>query len=74
MTSVATTPKTKQLSEAGLASFKNFFGASTPWPVLLASDLQSFLFGNLPGVVGYGARSLTLPIAGRFPQLFKRNG
>ena len=61
MSSAATTPKTKQLSEAGLASFKSFFGASTSWPVLLLSDLQNFLFGNLPGVLGYALRSLTQP-------------
>ncbi len=61
MTDAASTPKIKQLSEAGLAGFKQFFGASTSWPMLLASDLQSFLFGNLPGVLGYASRSITQP-------------
>lgn len=57
----ATTPKIKELSSAGIAGFKQFFGANTPWPVLLAADLQSFVFGNIPGIFGYGLRTLSQP-------------
>lgn len=61
MDSVATTPKQKQLSTGALATYKEFFGASTSWPILALSDVQSFLLGNLPGIVGFGLRALTWP-------------
>lgn len=57
----STTPKTKELSEAGFSAFKQFFGASTTWPILFLSDLQSLFFGNLPGLIGYAIRSITQP-------------
>jgi acetyltransferase-like isoleucine patch superfamily enzyme len=57
----ASTPKIKRLTNAGIADFKMFFGASTSWPLLLAADCQSFLFGNLPGVLGFLARAITQP-------------